>query len=218
MIAAMPRGATSATTLLIAANLLAFAFELSLAGSHLLVGGGTLSGLIRAGALVPALVLRQQEYWRVVTGAFLHGSLMHLAVNMYSLWVIGRFVEMVAGTTRMVVIYACSLLISGLAIVYLGPSFDVTVGASGAIFGLFGALFAIGFKLGKPGMRLVRANLGILVINLVLTFAVPGISTLGHVGGLVGGFVVASLVYAPPARRLRPDSPGPQSPSFPPGG
>ena len=96
----------------------------------------------------------------------------------------------------MAIIYAASLLIASLAIAYFGPSFDVTVGASGAIFGLLGALFAIGLKLGKPGMRLVQANLSILVINLVMTFVVPGISKLGHVGGLVGGFVVAYAIFS----------------------
>jgi membrane associated rhomboid family serine protease len=188
---------TPVTRLLIVANVLAFGFELSRVGSNLIVGGGSLAGLMDAGALVPVLVRRQHEYWRLVTGAFLHGSAMHLAVNMYSLWAIGRFIEVAAGSARMAVIYSASLFIASFAIVYLGPSFDVTVGASGAIFGLLGALFAIGLKLGEPGMRLVRANLSVLVINLVMTFVVPGISKLGHVGGLIGGFVVTYLIFTP---------------------
>jgi membrane associated rhomboid family serine protease len=127
----------------------------------------------------------------------------HLLVNMYSLFVLGAFVETVAGSRRMAWIYAISLLGSSLAVAYFGAPFETTVGASGAIFGLFGALFAIGLKLGAPGMRLVRANINILVINLIMTFALPGISRLGHVGGLVTGFVLTYAIFTPP-RPVRP--------------
>ncbi|MBV8148900.1 MAG: rhomboid family intramembrane serine protease, partial [Candidatus Eremiobacteraeota bacterium] len=78
-----------------------------------------------------------------------------------------------------------------------------TLGASGAIFGLFGALFAIGFKLGKPGMDLVRANTGILVLNLIITFTVPAISWQAHLAGLLSGFVLTYAIYFPP-RRVTP--------------
>jgi len=159
-----------------------------------LTGAATTQDLVDAGALVPALA-RQGEIWRLVTGAFLHGSLLHLAVNMYSLWVLGRFIETIMGTPRMTVVYGISLLGSSIAVAYLGGPFDVTVGASGAIFGLFGALFAAGLKLGAPGRRLVRANLTVLAINLVVTFTVPGISRWGHVGGLAIGFAVALMIF-----------------------
>jgi membrane associated rhomboid family serine protease len=203
----MPRRSAPATVLLIVLNLLAFGFEVSQVGTGIVAGGGSLLGLMNSGALIPVLVFREHQYWRLVTGAFLHGSVMHLLVNMYSLWVVGSFVEAAAGTARMVFIYAASLLIASLAIVYFGPPFDVTVGASGAIFGLFGALFAIGFKSGERGMRLVQANISILVINLVMTFVIPGISKLGHVGGLIGGFVVAFLVFTPPPPLVRIETP-----------
>jgi rhomboid protease GluP len=190
------------TILLIALNVAAFAYEVSIVGSPLLMGGGALGAMIDAGALVPALA-RSGQYWRIVTGAFLHGGLLHLAVNMYSLYVLGPFIEVIAGRSRMAIIYAVSLVASGLAVMYFSSPFAVTVGASGAIFGLFGALFAIGFKLGRPGMRLVRANLGILILNLFITFAVPGIAASAHIGGLIAGFVVAYFLYAPPAAALR---------------
>ncbi len=96
-------------------------------------------------------------------GAFLHGGLLHIGVNMMSLWFLGRFIELALGSWRMFVVYMFSLVVSGLGVVYFSDPMVPTVGASGAIFGLFGALFAIGFKLGKPGMNLVRANIGILV-------------------------------------------------------
>src|SRR5436190_2039640 len=188
----MDRPRTPVTTLLIAANVLAFVYEVARVGPALLMGGGSLERLVDAGALVPVLVRQDGEYWRLVTGGFLHGSILHIAVNMYSLYVLGRFVEGIAGPRRTAVVYAVSLVASGLGVVYFGGASDVTVGASGAIFGLFGALFAIGFKLGRAGMRFVQANIGILVLNLIVTFTVPGISRWGHVGGLLVGFLVAS--------------------------
>jgi len=190
--------------LLIVANVLAFGYEIARVGEDLIIGGGSLVGLMDAGALIPSLVWNQHEYWRIVTSAFLHGSAMHLAVNMYSLWAIGRFVEIAAGTPRMVTIYVASLLTAGFAIVQFGYAFTVTVGASGAIFGLLGALFAIGLKSGSAGMELVRANIGVLVINLIITFTIPGISALGHIGGLVGGFVVTWLIFARPPVTMAP--------------
>jgi membrane associated rhomboid family serine protease len=189
---------TPVTTLLIAANILAFVYEVARVGPALLMGSGSLQRLVDAGALVPVLVREDGEYWRLVTGGFLHGSVLHIAVNMYSLYALGRFVEAIAGPSRMAVVYAVSLVASGLAVVYFGGASDVTVGASGAIFGLFGALFAVGFKLGRAGMRLVQANLGILALNLIITFTVPGISRWGHVGGLVVGFLVAYGIFTRP--------------------
>jgi len=194
----MYRPRTRVTKLLIAANVLAFVYEVTRVGPALLMGGGSLQRLVDAGALVPVLVRNNGEYWRLVTGGFLHGSVLHIGVNMYSLYVLGRFVEAVAGPRRMAIVYAVSLVASGLAVVYFGAASEVTVGASGAIFGLFGALFAIGFKLGRAGLRLVQANIGILALNLIITFTVPGISRWGHVGGLVVGFLVAYGIFTPP--------------------
>lgn len=180
------------TTALIAINIAAFLYEL---------GSGALAhdpSLASVGSLVPSLVLQDGQWWRIVTGAFLHGGYAHIAVNMFSLWMLGRFIESIAGSLRMLVIYAFSMVVSGLFVTYLSAPDVGTIGASGAIFGLFGALFAIGFKLGKPGMQLVRANVGILVLNLIFTFAVPDISWQGHVGGLLAGFVLTYAIYFPP--------------------
>ena len=195
----MRRPTTPVTRLLIAANVLAFVYEVTRVGPALLSGGGSLQRLVDAGALVPVLVRDHGEYWRLVTGGFLHGSVLHIVVNMYSLYVLGRFVETVAGSSRMAVVYAVSLVASGLAVVYFGGASDVTVGASGAIFGLFGALFAVGFKLGRAGIRLVQANVSVLALNLIITFTVPGISRWGHVGGLVVGFLVAYGIFTRPS-------------------
>ncbi len=155
------------------------------------------------GALIPAAVLQDGQWWRILTGAFLHGGLLHIGVNMLSLWFLGRFIEYAMGPWRMLAVYMFSLIVAGLGVVYFSGPLVPTIGASGAIFGLFGALFAIGFKLGKPGMELVRANIGILVLNLIITFTVPSISWQAHVAGLLAGFVLTYVIYAPP-RRVAP--------------
>jgi membrane associated rhomboid family serine protease len=195
------------TRFLIAVNVVAFVWEVSVAGSGMLSGfggGGNIERVLEDGALIPARVLQDGQWWRIVTGAFLHGGLLHIGVNMMSLWFLGRFIEFALGSWRMLLVYMLSLIASGLGVIYFSSNPDVaTVGASGAIFGLFGALFAIGFKLGKPGMDLVRANVGILVLNLIITFTVPAISWQAHVAGLLAGFAVTYAIYYPP-RRIAP--------------
>jgi membrane associated rhomboid family serine protease len=194
------------TRLLIALNAIAYLWEVSVAGPSMLSGFGSSAGIERVlvdGALIPAFVLQDGQWWRVITGAFLHGGLIHIGVNMLSLWFLGRFIEYALGSWRMFLVYMFSLIVSGLGVVFFSSPMVPTVGASGAIFGLFGALFAIGFKLGKPGMDLVRANVGILVLNLIITFTVPQISWQAHVAGLLAGFVLTYVIYAPP-RRVAP--------------
>ncbi|HTV93412.1 MAG TPA: rhomboid family intramembrane serine protease [Verrucomicrobiae bacterium] len=191
------------TRLLVIANVLAFVWEVFATGGRMLSLMGSYSVDVHAlGALAPDDVLIHHQWWRIVTSAFLHDGLLHIGVNMFSLWVLGRFIEAVAGPVRMGVIYGVSLVASGLGVVYLSPAYPgiSTLGASGAIFGLFGALFAIGFKLGPPGMQLIRANIGILVLNLIFTFVVPGISWQAHVSGLVAGFLLTLAIYTPPKR------------------
>jgi membrane associated rhomboid family serine protease len=189
------------TRLLIACNVLAFVWEVSVSGPGMLsFGGADMSRVLQAGALNPVAVLHDGEWWRIFTSAFLHGGLLHIAVNMFSLWILGRFVESAMGPVRMFLVYFISLIASGLGVVYFSGPDAVTVGASGAIFGLFGALFAIGFRLGKPGMELVRANIGILGINLIISFTVPAISWQAHVCGLIAGFAATLLIFVPPVR------------------
>ena len=196
------------TRFLLFVNVLCFLWELVVAGPSMLsmMGGGNLDRVLALGALAPADVLVNHEWWRIITSAFLHGGLLHIGVNMISLWSLGRFIEAAVGSPRMALIYFVSLVASGLGVVYLSPPANAlipTLGASGAIFGLFGALFAIGFKLGRPGMQLIRANLGILIINLVITFAVPQIAREAHVSGLIVGFLLTLAIYTPP-RRVAP--------------
>jgi membrane associated rhomboid family serine protease len=194
------------TRFLIVLNIIGYVWEISVAGPSMISGFGGGVGMERVlndGALIPVAVLQGGQWWRIVTGAFLHGGLIHIGVNMMSLFFLGRFIEFALGSWRMLVVYMVSLIASGLGVVYFSDPNVATVGASGAIFGLFGALFAIGFKLGKPGMELVRANVGILVLNLIITFTVPQISWQAHVTGLVAGFALTYAIYFPP-RRVAP--------------
>ena len=193
------------TRFLILLNVIGYLWEIKVGGLGMLsfAGGGDEQRVLQEGSLFPAAVLQDGQWWRIFTGAFLHGGLLHIAVNMMSLWFLGRFIEFAVGPWRMLCIYVVSLVAAGLGVVYFSSPLVPTVGASGAIFGLFGALFAIGLKLGKPGMDLVRANIGILVLNLVITFTVPAISWQAHVFGLLAGFVLTFALYAPP-RRIAP--------------
>ena len=186
------------TRVLIGLNALTFVYEFFKIGPGIFGGNVSVQALYAAGALVPLAVTQDHEYWRLVTGAFMHASLVHIAVNMFSLWFLGRFLESAMGSWRMLFVYAVSLLASGWGVVHFSNPLDVTVGASGAIFGLFGALFALGLKLGERGMQLVKANIGILVLNLAFTFFVPGISKAAHVAGLLAGFLITLAIYYPP--------------------
>jgi membrane associated rhomboid family serine protease len=193
------------TRFLIALNAIGYLWEIKVAGPGMLsfAGGGNIQRVLDEGSLYPAAVLQNGQWWRIFTSAFLHGGLLHIGVNMLSLWFLGRFIEYALGPWRVLVVYVVSLVAAGLGVVYFSPPIAATVGASGAIFGLFGALFAIGLKLGRPGMDLIKANLGILVINLIITFTVPSISWQAHISGLVAGFLLTLVIFAPP-RRVHP--------------
>ncbi len=186
------------TRALVAINIVAFLWELRVGGSGVFSGGIPSGTLIDGGLLSPNSVLIGHEYYRIFTSAFLHGSIAHIGLNMLSLYWLGRFIEVVLGSWRTLLVYFVALIVSGISVVLFSPPNAATLGASGAIFGLFGALFAIGLKLGDRGKDLVRANVGILVLNLIWSFAVPGISWQAHVGGLVSGFILTYLIFWPP--------------------
>jgi membrane associated rhomboid family serine protease len=138
------------------------------------------------------------QWYRLVTSAFLHYGVMHLLFNMWALYVVGPPLEMSLGRLRFTTLYALSAL-GGSVLVYLFSSLGAaTAGASGAVFGLFGATFVVGKRLRLD----VRWVVALIVINLVITFVIPGISWQGHVGGLVTGALIgAAYVYAPRDRR-----------------
>jgi membrane associated rhomboid family serine protease len=138
-------------------------------------------------------------YWQLLTNAFTHVEIWHIAANMLALWFLGPQLEAVLGRTRFLALYLVSALAGSVTVYWLADEHTATLGASGAIFGLFGALFVIVIKVGGDLNQL----LWLLAINAFITFVVPNVSWQGHVGGLVGGaLVTALLVYAPKERRV----------------
>lgn len=149
--------------------------------------------LLVLGANHQALVLNG-EVWRLITCAFLHGSLLHLLVNMYSLWIIGKEVETYMGKVRMLVIYILSAIMGSLfSLLFLGSG--ISIGASGAIFGLTGSLLYFGYHYRLYlSTALTKDIIPIIVLNLVLGFMVSGIDNAAHIGGLIGGYLATMIV------------------------
>ena len=137
------------------------------------------------------------EVYRLLTSGFLHASLFHLFVNMYSLWILGTLLEPAIRRVQYLLIYFVSLLAGSFGALIVTPNAP-TVGASGAIFGLMGAGVIV---LRHRGISPMQSGLPIWIgINLVFSFAVPGISVGGHIGGLIGGALAALILFDVPAR------------------
>ncbi len=133
-------------------------------------------------------------YWQLVTSMFLHVQLWHIIGNMLALYVLGPQIEAALGRTRFLALYFVSGLAGSAVVYWFSNEYGVTLGASGAIFGLFGALAVIIVKVGGD----LRSIAGLLLINILITVAVPNISWQGHLGGFLGGVLVTgALVYAP---------------------
>jgi len=181
-------GDPSATYALIAVNVLAYLGS-SLAGAGLDATGGAGGGDVQAhgGLFGPAIAIKH-EYWRLLTSGFLHANLLHLAFNMFFLYVLGGMLEPAIGRARFLTIYFVALFGGSLGALIVTPN-ALTVGASGACFGLLGAAIIVARDRGIP---LVESGLiGTLVINIVFSFTFSGISIGGHIGGLIAGGVAA---------------------------
>jgi membrane associated rhomboid family serine protease len=159
-----------------------------------LVGGGqTFSG--------DTVGVAAGEYWRLITGGFLHdpGNPLHLAFNMYILYWLGTMLEPMLGHARFLALYFASLLAGAFGALLLTAPNVYTTGASGAVFGLMAAAFIMQRERGIDPMR---SGLGaVILLNLGITFLIPGISIGGHLGGLVGGAIAALAIERLPARR-----------------
>jgi len=177
---------------LIAINVAVFVLTVINAGS---VADNASGSLFAATALAPVQVAGG-GWWRLVTSGFLHIGLLHLLFNMIALWFIGRDVELVLGRLRFSVLYGASLLGGSAAVMLFGNPGGEVAGASGAIFGLMGALLVLLRRMQLP----MTQALVIVGLNVVLSLTVPGISLLGHLGGLVVGVVVAAGMVHGPAR------------------
>lgn len=153
-------------------------------------------GLMADGAQFGPFVA--DEPWRLVTSGFLHFSIIHVGLNMWVLWILGRFLEPALGRSRFLAIYFASLLGGSLGAALIDPN-SLSAGASGAIFGLMGAALVLARE---NKIDLMRSGLLPTVgINLVFTFLIPGISIGGHLGGLAVG-LVGGLVLIHGAKRI----------------
>ncbi|HXM18837.1 MAG TPA: rhomboid family intramembrane serine protease [Candidatus Tumulicola sp.] len=157
--------------------------------------------LTNAGAVTPALV-KGGEWWLLITGGFLHASVPHILFNMLALFQAGTFVEFAYGSPRYALIYVAGLIAGNLAVTVLSPA--PAIGASGAIMGVFGAMVVLGFKL--PAMRgpLLRAAGFPILLTLANGFINPYISWQAHVGGLLGGALVAQVLTPARASLFQP--------------
>ena len=154
---------------------------------------GNLAGPVFVGG-GEAIGVAAGEYYRLLTAAFLHGGVFHLAMNMFALAQLGPVLEQNLGRTRFLALYLLSALGGSVLSFLLSTPFQLGVGASGAIFGLFGAYYVVVRRLGGE----TRSIAVLLVVNLVLTFLVPLIDWRAHLGGLLTGTVIAAaLAYAP---------------------
>ncbi|SFP86878.1 Membrane associated serine protease, rhomboid family [Amycolatopsis arida] len=182
------------TPVLIALNVLVYVFTAVQAQDPM----RNTSALYQDGALVPWFVAEYGEWWRLLTGGFLHYGLLHIVMNMFALLILGRDLELLLGKVRFLALYFVSLLGGSVAVQLFGFPLQPTVGASGAIYGLLGAILVAVLRL-----RLnPTAILMVIGLNLVITFSVPNISWLGHLGGfVVGAVIMVAMLYAPEGNR-----------------
>jgi membrane associated rhomboid family serine protease len=209
------------TKSLIGLNVLGLLVGVAIAGVPAALGSGLFTGVtkfqmmfasfaptyqIRAGD-VPAGTQVGDVYtgiddgavYRLLTSMFVHYGILHLLLNMWALWMLGRALESALGPLRFTALYLLSGL-GGAVATYLFSPGSVSAGASGAIFGLFAALFVILKKLRRDTSSVVP----VLVINLVFTFTIPNISIAAHLGGLVVGAIVAAGLAYPPRQYRTP--------------
>jgi membrane associated rhomboid family serine protease len=180
------------TFALIAINVVVFlsegSFTLSGQPTGKIYEEGALFGSIRG---VPTLGVAHGQWWRIITSGFMHENLIHIGFNMYVLYVLGQMLEPALGRLRFGTIYAVSLLTGSFGALLVTPH-SPTVGASGAIFGLMGAAAV---EMRARQIPIMQSGVGgLILLNLVISFTLPGISWGGHIGGLVGGAVTALVI------------------------
>lgn len=182
---------------IIAINLAVFLADAASTGfTTLNLWGGY--GHLMEGGWVSAPQVADGEWWRLVTSMFLHYGILHIAFNMYALYLFGPIIEQMYGHIEYAILYLlCGLGGSVLTILLADPR-TVAAGASGAIFGLFGLAFVVSRRrhlLLGPQARAIISQVGmLLVLNLIITFTVPGISWTGHLGGLAIGVILGAAL------------------------
>jgi membrane associated rhomboid family serine protease len=189
------------TYTIIAINLVVFAW-LGLLDTAAFTGSSTTQGQIDVGlARVQLESGSWTEYYRLVSAGFLHFGIIHIAFNMLLLYQLGSLLEPAIGRVRFGLLYFAALLAGSAGALLLTSDPRALIGgASGAVFGLMAAAF-VGLR--NRGVNPFSTGIGtVLVINLLLTFTIPGISIGGHIGGIVGGVLAGWVIMAPSYRRL----------------
>jgi membrane associated rhomboid family serine protease len=190
--------APALTQVLIAINVIVFVAEVATGAS---LGGGASGTVFDKGALFGPAISIGHQYWRLLTGGFLHDGFLHIFVNMISLYFVGPPLEQAVGRTNFAAIYLASLLAGSFGALLFAPD-TLTVGASGAIFGVFGALIVVARA---RGISIWQSGLGaILVLNLLFSVSFRGISLGAHLLGLLGGVITGLLVVEVAERRHLP--------------
>ncbi len=184
----MPRtaGAAYVTWGLVAVNVLVYLVTVA-QGRGINAPGGR----VFADGLLYGPAVANGDWWRLLTAAFLHGSIIHIALNMLALYWLGSMVELQLGPARYLALYLVSGLAGSAGALFVDPE-RLTVGASGAIFGILGAMLVLEYL--QTGQVVGQALL-LIGVNLLFTFRVPGISVGGHLGGLAGG-ILATLALS----------------------
>jgi membrane associated rhomboid family serine protease len=193
------------TYALIAVNVLVFLAE----GNITLSSGGELGGSVYdKGALLgstnfPPFAeqgVAHGQWWRLLTSGFLHENILHIGMNMLVLYLLGRLIEPAIGSLKFAVIYFVSLLAGSFGALLLSPH-TFTVGASGAIFGIAGAAAV---EMRARQIPIMQSGIGgLILINLIFSFTIPGISIGGHIGGLIGGALAALAIQVGERRRAQ---------------
>lgn len=181
------------TSALIAVNVAIFLFEMVYGRLDLTFGNLAVTTLGPDGTVFRGVA--DGAYYRLLTAAFLHANVLHIAFNMLALAQVGPALERVLGAGRYLTLYLLAALGGSVLSYVISPPNELGVGASGAIFGLFGAYYVVVRRLGGETGPIVV----LLALNLVLSFTVPNIDWRAHLGGLITGTVLAAAFSAPPA-------------------
>jgi membrane associated rhomboid family serine protease len=188
-------GVPVVTRALIAINVIVFLVE---TGTGAPLGGGGGGTLWDHAVLWGPFITQSHDYWVLVTSGFLHDGLLHLLVNMISLYWVGMVLEPAIGSVNFAAVYFTSLLAGSFGALLFTPG-SPSVGASGAIFGIFGALIVVAHRRGIP---IWQSGLGfVLVLNLIISVSFRGISIGAHLGGLVAGLICGFLIVELGERR-----------------
>jgi membrane associated rhomboid family serine protease len=180
----------SVTQMLVVINVVVFLWEVA---GGVSIGGGSVGGYayIHGVLFGPLMSDGHHEYWRLLTSGFLHASIIHIGFNMFSLWFVGRSLEPAIGRTYFAAVYFTALLCGSFGALWFTPGAP-TLGASGAIFGVFGALIMIARARRIPLWQ--SGLLPILIFNFVYTLTVAGVSLGGHLFGCLSGFATGWLI------------------------